>query len=100
MFKNIFFRKLVSMCAMLTAYRDMQETKRGLFSKGLKHDLAKKISNIFLKKSETDLSDIEMFMELSLLQPSWLSQQVRGPYLRKKKRKKVKRQTLPHVVSL
>ena len=66
------------MCAMLSAYRDMQENKAGLNTTGLKHDLAKKISNIFLRI--TDLTDNEMFMELNLLQPSWLSQQVHGQH--------------------
>ena len=65
-------RKLVALCGMLVAHLDLKD-KKGILGRGMKHELAKKISDIFATLS---LNSDDMFIEMSLLQPSWLSQQV------------------------
>jgi len=80
-------RKLVSMTAMLLAHLDAQDNN-GLLTKakGFKLKFASKIHQIVAK---SNLNSDDLYMELSLLKPSWLSLLVSKKYLAQEKEKKV-----------
>ncbi|XP_023342474.1 uncharacterized protein LOC111712162 [Eurytemora carolleeae] len=81
-------RKLVSMSGILLAHLDSQDKNVFLnIAKGLKTKFASKIQQIFAK---SNLNSNELYMELNLLKPSWLSWLVSRRYLLKEKEKDIR----------
>jgi len=81
-------RKLVSMSGLLASHLDWQD-KNGLLSrtKCYKVKLAAKLQLIFAK---SDLSSDDLYIELNLLKPAWLSLLVSRKYLMKEKDRDLK----------
>ena len=76
------------MSGILLAHLDSQDKNVFLnIAKGLKTKFASKIQQIFAK---SNLNSNELYMELNLLKPSWLSWLVSRRYLLKEKEKDIR----------